>query len=193
MRDEMKNSSSKIRDEKETIMKITSVVKVSVFAAAVGFAALLPATARAQSDAMPDSFAFSAEEAAAAEHASAKLASTNFEGKISLPYDVKCEGKNLKAGQYSLSVKSDGISHIVTIHGSGENVNLHVREIANAPANVRANKPSNEATSQSALLVGKSHEGRKVEAVYVKQLNRTLYLNTSSQGSSSHMDRLPIS
>jgi len=174
-------------------MKITSVVKVSVFAAALGFAALLPATARAQADAMPDSFAFSAEEAAVAQQAGLQLAKGDFEGKVSLPYDVKCEGKNLKAGQYSLSLKSDGISHIVTIHGSGENVNLHVREIANAPTNVRANQPSNEAASQSALLVGKSHEGRKVEAVYVKELNRTLYLSTSSQGTSSHMDRLPIS
>ena len=174
-------------------MKITSVVKVSVFAAALGFAALLPATARAQADAMPDSFAFSAEEPAVAQQAGLQLAKGDFEGKISLPYDVKFEGKNLKAGQYSLSVKSDGISHIVTIHGSGQNVNLHVREIPNVPANVRANQPSNEATSQSALLVGKSSEGRKVQAVYLKELNRTLYLNTSSQGTSSHMDRLPIS
>src|SRR5579862_4916789 len=141
MRNEIKNSDSQIDGEKETIMKITSVVKVSVFAAALGFAALLPATARAQADAMPDSFAFSADEASAEQHAGAKLNATNFEGKISLPYDVKCEGKNLKAGQYSLSVKSDGISHVVTIHGSGENVNLHVREIPNVPANVRGNQP----------------------------------------------------
>lgn len=174
-------------------MKITSVVKVSVFAAALGFAALLPATARAQADAMPDSFAFSVDETTSAPPAGPKLAATNFEGKISLPYDVKCEGKNLRAGQYSLSVKSDGISHVVTIHGSGENMNVHVREIANAPANVRANQPSNGITGQSALLVGKSNQGRRVEAVYVKELNRTLYLNTSSQGISSHIERLPIS
>ncbi len=174
-------------------MKITSVVKISVFAAALGFAALVPATARAQSDVMPDSFAFSAEEAISTQPADAKFAKANFEGKVSLPYDVKCEGKNLKAGQYSLSVKSDGISHVVTLHGSGQDVNLHVSELsANAAANVRANQPSNEA-SQSALLVGKSSEGRKVEAVYVKELNRTLYLNTSSQGASSHIERLPIS
>ncbi len=174
-------------------MKITSVVKVSVFAAALGFAALVPATARAQSDVMPDSFAFSAEQAAIAQPADAKLAKADFEGKVSLPYDVKCEGKNLKAGHYSLSVKSDGITHVVTLHGSGEDVRLHVRELANVPANARANQPSNEATSQSALLVGKSSEGRKVEAVYVKELNRTLYLNASSQESHAHIERLPIS
>jgi hypothetical protein len=190
MRNEMKNSNLKISGEKETIMKITSVVNVSVFAATLGFAALLPATARAQSDVMPDSFAFSAEEATIAQPADAKIAKADFEGKVSLPYDVKCEGKNLKAGQYSLSVKSDGISHVVTLHGSGQDVNLHVSELpAKAPASVRAN----QATSQSALLVGKSSEGRKVEAVYVKELNRTLYLNASSQENHTHIDRLPIS
>jgi hypothetical protein len=72
-------------------------------------------------------------------------------------------------------------------------VRLHVHELANVPANARANQPSNEATSQSALLVGKSSKGRKVEAVYVKELNRTLYLNASSQESHTHIERLPIS
>ena len=43
-------------------MIINTVAKVSIFAVALGFACLLPATARAQSDVMPDSFAFSAEE-----------------------------------------------------------------------------------------------------------------------------------
>jgi hypothetical protein len=194
MRNEMKNLNLEISGEKETIMKITSVVKVSLFAAALGFAALLPATVRAQSDVMPDSFAFSAEESSITQSADAKFAKADFEGKVSLPYDVKCEGKNLKAGQYSLSVRSEGISHLVILHGRGENVNLHVSETpANAPANVRANQPSNQATSQSALLVGKSSEGRKVEAVYVKELNRTLYLDTTSQGSHTHIERLPIS
>jgi hypothetical protein len=185
MRNEMKNSNSKIPGKKETIMKITSVAKVSVYAAALGFAFLLPVAAHAQSDVMPDSFAFSAEEttvAQPAQHADAKLVKADFEGKVSLPYDVKCEGKNLKAGQYMVSVKSEGTSRVVTLRGSGENVNMHVREL-----------PANGAASQSALLVRRSSEGRRVEAVYVKELNRTLYLNTGSQGTHVGMERLPIS
>ena len=167
-------------------MKITSVAKVSVYAAALGFACLLPVAAHAQSDVMPDSFAFSAEEttvAQPAQHADAKLVKADFEGKVSLPYDVKCEGKNLKAGQYMVSVMSEGTSRVVTLHGSGANVNMHVREL-----------PANGAASQSALLVRRSSEGgRRVEAVYVKELNRTLYLDTGSQGTHVGMERLPIS
>lgn len=185
MINEIKNSITKILEKTETTMKITTVVKVSVYAGALGFACLLPVTAHAQSDVMPDSFPFSTEETTVTQpvqHADAKLAKADFEGKVSLPYDVKCEGKNLKAGQYLLSVKSEGTSRVVTLHGRGESVNLHVHEVA-----------ANEAASHSALLVRKSSEGPRVEAVYVKELNRTLYLNTTGQGNHVRMDRLPIS
>ena len=44
-------------------MKMTTVVKISLYTAALGLACMLPVTARAQSEVMPDSFAFSADEA----------------------------------------------------------------------------------------------------------------------------------
>jgi len=166
-------------------MKINVVAKVSMFAVALGFACLLPATARAQSDVMPDSFAFSTEQTIAAQpvqHADAKIAKADFEGKVSLPYDVRCEGKNLKAGQYLVSVKSEGTSRVVTLHGSGQNVNVQVHEV-----------PANRAASQSVLMVRKAGDRRSVEAVYVKALNTTLYLDSSLNGSHVGMDRLPIS
>ena len=181
----MKNSNSKIQEKKGTAMKINMVAKVSMFAVALGFACLLPATARAQSDVMPDSFAFSAEETIATQplqHAAAKVTKADFEGKVSLPYDVKCEGKNLKAGQYLVSVKSEGTSRVVTLHGSGQNVNVQVHEV-----------PANRAAGQSVLMVRKAVDGRSVEAVYVRALNATLYLDSSLNGSHVGMDRLPIS
>jgi pectin methylesterase-like acyl-CoA thioesterase len=185
MGNEMKNSNSLIQEKKETSMKIATVAKVSVFAAVLGFASLLPLTARAQSDVMPDSFPFTAAEAAATQtvqHTGVKIAKTDFEGKVSLPYDVKCEGKNLKAGKYLVSVKLEGTSRVVTLHGSGENVNVQVHEV-----------PANRAASQSVLLVRKAGDGHSVEAVYVKALNTTLYLDSSLNGSHVRMDHLPIS
>jgi hypothetical protein len=185
MRNEIKNSNSKIQEKKETKMKMTTVVKASIFTAALGLACLLPAAARAQSDVMPDEFPFSAPETTAVQpvqHADAKQAKASFEGKISLPYGVNCAGKNLKPGEYMVSVKSEGSSRVVAIHGHGENVNMQVRE-------VRANR----AASHSALLVRKSGEGRRVEAVYVQGLSATLYLNAKSNGSAAGMERLPIS
>jgi hypothetical protein len=185
MGNEMKNSNSKIQGKKETTMNINTVAKVSMFAVALGLACLLPATARAQSDVMPDSFGFSAEETIAAQplqHAGAKIAKADFEGKVSLPYDVKCEGKNLKAGQYFVTVKSEGANRVVTLHGSGQNVNVQVHEV-----------PANRAANQSVLMVRKAGDGRSVEAVYVKALNTTLYLDSSLNGSHVRMDHLPIS
>lgn len=162
------------------MMKMTTVVKATMFTAALGLACLLPATARAQSDVMPDEFAFS--DTTTAAQPVAVQAKANFEGKISLPYGVNCEGKNLKAGEYLVSVKSEGANRVVAIHGRGENVNMHVREVR-----------TDGVTSRSALLVRKSGQGHKVEAVYVEGLGATLYLNANTNGSAAGMVRLPIS
>jgi hypothetical protein len=165
-------------------MKITTLAKASVFTMALGLACLLPATAHAQSDAMPDYFPFSAEEAATqtAQPAVTKVAKADFEAKVSLPYGLNCAGKNLKPGEYSLSVKSQGASRVVTIQGSGQNVSMRVREV-----------PANRGANQRALLVRKSTEGRRLEAVYLPDLNATLYLDSNTKGSDSGTEWLPIS
>ena len=167
-------------------MKITTAVKSSMITLALGVVAcLLPSTARAQSDMSPDEFAFSAPETTVAQPtqtATAKIIKADFEGKVSLPYDVKCGTTNLKAGQYVLSVKSDGNGRVVTINGGGQSMNMHAREVA-----------ANQAGSRSALLVTKSSEGRKLAAVYVEGMKTTLYLEASTNGSPAQMDRLPIS
>jgi len=166
-------------------MKITTAVKASVFTAVLGFACLLPATAHAQADVSPDFYPLPNTETIAAQPAqvaSAKQAKADFEGKFSLPYEVKCSGKNLKSGKYLLSVKSEGKGRVVTIHRSGEEVSIRVREV-----------PTNRAASQSALLVRKSDEGRRLEAVYVEGLNAMLYPETDTMGSHGRMERLPIS
>jgi hypothetical protein len=182
----MRNLNSKIRSQKEAKMKMTTVVKISLYAGALGLACLLPVTVRAQSDVMPDSFAFSADEAMAAPVVQiAQIDDVNqtpatFEGTISLPYNLKCAGRNLKAGQYLLSVKSEGTARVVSIHGSGEDMSIRVREV-----------PMRQTATQSALLVRKSNHGHRLEAVYVEGLNATLYLNASA--SHAGMERLPIS
>jgi hypothetical protein len=168
-------------------MKITTVVKALVLAATLGFACLLPATAHAQADAMasPDDYPFSAAETTApqaVQHAAAKQQNADFEGKVSLPYGVNCAGKNLKPGQYFLSVKSEGTSRGVTIHGSGESVDIRVRE-------VRVNRGA----SQSALLVRKSAGGHRLEGVYVEELGATLYLDPTTNRGHAATERLPIS
>lgn len=181
----MKNSSADIGEKEEKQMKMTTAVKASMITLALGVAFMLPATARAQSDMSPDEFAFSAPQPTAArpaQSAATHVARADFEGKVSLPYNVKCGGKNLKAGQYLLSVKSEEGRRVVTINGSGENVNIHMRQVL-----------TNRWASQSALLVGKSNEGRRLEAVYVEGLNAMLYPDTNPNGSHARTEQLPIS
>jgi len=162
-------------------MSSMTVVRTSAIAALLGFACLLPATAHAQADAMPDSFAFSAEEVASAQSVT-KATKADFEGKVFLPYDFKCGNKDLKAGQYVLAVKSEGTARVLTIRGGGEKVNIHVHAV-----------PANRDGKHSALLVRKSGDGRRVEALYVEGLNAVLYLSAVASGSHVEMERVPIS
>ncbi len=104
----------------------------------------------------------------------------DFQGKFSLPYRVRCSGKNLKPGEYQLSVKSDGKNRVIAIHGRGANLNIQARVV-----------PVNRAESQSAVLVRKSGQGRSLEGVYVEALNTMLYLQPSP--GLGVMERVPIS
>ena len=165
---------------------MTTVVKTSVFAAALGLACLLPATAHAQADVSPDVYELANTETTVAaqqvQAASNSAKPADFQGRFALPYQVRCKGKNLKSGQYSLSVKSEGTSRVVTIARNGETMNIRAQELAGNPA-----------ASHSALLVRKSHEGRMLEAVYVRELNILLFLDTDAAAQSGRTDRLPIS
>lgn len=181
------NPNSKIPAKKEKTMKMTTLVKASMFAATLGFVSMLAPAARAQADAMPnpDEFPFEAPQVTAAQPvqtAAVKLVDGDFEGKVSLPFNVHCGARNLKPGQYLLSVKSQGTSRVVTLHGAGQNMTMRVHEVS-----------AHRGTSQSALLVRKSSAGRRLEAVYVAGLNATLYLSTSSDEAHTRMEKLPIS
>ena len=178
------NSKSEIRGRKETEMKITTVVKSSIFAAALGIACLLPATTHAQVS--PEVYDVVSTETIAAEQqliaASNTAKPADFQGRFALPYEVRCKGKSLKSGQYALTVKSEGTGRVVTITRNGETMNIRAQELG-----------GNSAANHSTVLVRKSHEGRLLEAVYVRQLNVVLYLDTNAATQSGQMERLPIS
>jgi hypothetical protein len=181
----MKNSYSNIPGIKERTMKLMTGGKALMLAGVLGFACLLPATVQAQVDAQPDTNLsegpnmerIGAQTALAASPTGAK---TDFAGTFSLPYNVTCGAKNLKPGHYSVSVKSQGTSRVVTIHGNAAELNNQARAV-----------PANPGTSHSALLVRKSGEVRRLEAVYVEGLNATLYLEANMIDGVT--ERLPIS
>ena len=53
--------------------------------------------------------------------------------------------------------------------------------------------PANRDGKYSALLVRKSSDDRRVEALYVEGLNAVLYLSAVACGSHVEMERVPIS
>ena len=179
------DSQSKTAEKKEMKVKMTMAVKGSIFAAALGVACLLPVTTHAQADVSPDNYELANTETTAATQQTQVASNTatpaDFHGQFALPYEVRCKGKSLKSGQYSLSVKSEGTSRVVTIARNGETMNIRAQELAGNPG-----------ASHSTVLVRKSHEGRKLEAVYVRQLNVLLFLDGNAAAQSGQMERLPI-
>ena len=178
------SSESNMAEKKEMKVKMTMAVKGSIFAAALGIACLLPVTTHAQADVSPDFYPLANTETTAATQQAQVANNTkpaDFQGKFALPYDVRCKGKSLKSGQYSLSVKSEGTNRVVTIARNGETMNIRAQELVGNPA-----------ASRSTVLVRKSHEGRMLEAVYLRELNTTLFLDGNAAAQSGQMERLPI-
>lgn len=159
-------------------------VKTSIFAAALGLACLLPATAHAQADVAPDTYELANTDVTVAQVqvATNTTKPADFHGQFALPYEVHCKGKSLKSGQYQLSVKSEGMDRVVTIARNGETMSIPAQALTGNPM-----------ASRSALLVRKSHEGRMLEAVYVRELNMVLFLDMNATAQPGRMDRLPIS
>jgi hypothetical protein len=187
-RDEAMISISKRLEKKETTMKATRFVKGSILTAALGIACLLPATARAQADVAPDIYDATGVQVMGASQpvqvASNTEPTADFHGQFILANEVNCNGMKLAPGSYSLSVKWNGSTRVVTIQRDGADMILRVREVTQRPAG-----------SQSALLLRHAGQARTLEAVYVRQLNATLYLdgNSDANHKSARTERLPIS
>src|SRR5580704_9825571 len=177
------NSKSENETKKESKMKITKIMKSSVFAAVLGLACLLPTTTHAQADVSPDVYQnVNTETIVTEQHVqvAANIAKpADFQGRFALPYEVRCKGKSLKSGQYVLSVKSEGTGRVVTIARNGETMNIRAQELT-----------GNSAANHSTVLVRKSPNGRMLEAVYVRQLNVLLYLDMNAAAESGKMESL---
>lgn len=158
--------------------------------AGLAVACFCPATTHAQAEVAPDFYRM--ENTAPIAQPQATLAAqrqqapAEFQGKISLPYQVQCSGKKLAAGQYTVAVKTEGAKKTVVLHKDGNEVKLAVRQIA----------PTSKA-DRSALLVRSAGETRMLEAIYVASMNAILYLDHDWKMSlldrMQSAERLPIS
>lgn len=164
--------------------------KVMLTLAGLTLACFWPVTTHAQAEVSPDFYAI--DNAAPIPQpqmtlaANTQPAGAEFQGNISLPYQVQCSGKKLAAGQYTVAVKTEGAKKTVVLHKDGSDVKLAVRQIAPASK-----------TGRSALLVQSAGETRMLEAVYVASMKAILYVDhdwkISLLDRMQAAERLPIS
>jgi len=55
-------------------------------------------------------------------NAAGKAGKVNFEGRVTLPYTVQCNGQSLPPGKYFVSLNADGRTAHVTLHQKGHAV-----------------------------------------------------------------------
>lgn len=87
---------------------------------ALVFVTLEYASARAQQEVDPDHFdSASTEPAPRLKDADGNVKAARFDGNFSLPYAVRCRGKKLSPGKYSILLRSDGrVAHGVLKSGA---------------------------------------------------------------------------
>jgi hypothetical protein len=148
-------------------------------------AAFLPVIAHAQA------------ETGAQEHESSNMAAvahtpskTEFEGRVSLPYEVQCHGHKLAAGEYKLLVKTVGEDKMVTLQREGSDVVLHSRPVP--PTSVSDHGPS-----AMMLRHGPGPGTHTLEGVYIENLKLVLFLDETGHANPidkvfASVKRIPI-
>jgi hypothetical protein len=153
----------------------------------LALAAVLPAPARAQAETAPDQY----KEAGMSAITPAPDVKPDFEGKVTMPYEVWCHGNRIVAGEYKLAVKTVGDEKVVYMQREGSSVVLHSKPVQ--PTSV-------DDVGHSAVLLrhGPGPGGHTLEGVYIENLKLVLFLD--DRGHTSPFDkifasvtRLPIS
>ncbi|HKV60740.1 MAG TPA: hypothetical protein VJO16_02415 [Candidatus Acidoferrum sp.] len=142
-------------------MKAAHITKLLVVV--VGFATLATPRARAQSEIDPDHFdapntePFSRSKVKVG--VGAAMDKVRFSGKFKLPYSLRCAGKTLPPGNYSLSISSDGKTGRVRLNQKSQT--LEIVGAVRLPPDPRA---------RNTLLVeciGKAH---RLSAIHVREM-----------------------
>jgi hypothetical protein len=141
------------------------MTKIMWTIAALMLAAFFPATAHAQAESGAQDH--ETHNMAAIVHTPAK---TEFEGRVSLPYEVQCHGHKLSAGEYKVFVKTVGADKMVTLQREGSDVVLHSRPVP--PTSVSDHGPS-----AVMLRHGPGPGTHTLEGVYLENLKLVLFLD----------------
>lgn len=155
-------------------MKI-SMTKSALLLAGLALACIWPATVRAQAETTPETY----KESNAVPHTPAPPAKVDFQGKFTLPFEVRCHGHKMPPGQYTLVVKTVGDARMATIEHDGKETVLQVS---------RTSQSSDSGKSAVMVRHGPGPGAHTIECVWVEPLNIMMYLDES--GHTGFMDKI---
>jgi hypothetical protein len=150
--------SQKIRKQEREFMKVVTFIRMLV---AMGlFSVVGISGVYAQSEIDPDHFDSPNTEPFPQPKAPAntQIGAIRYDGEFTLPHEVRCNGKNLPAGKYSVSLRSNGKVGQATLDQKG-----HTTEIAGI-----VQTPAAKQRNHSELvIVGNNSKGRTLSIIRV--------------------------
>lgn len=174
----------------ETVCKGVAVKARTTLRLFVGIAMLSAfgvCSASAQSEVDPDHFGAPSEEPFDKAKASAngEAVSIQYDGKFRLPYAVQCNGKSLRPGRYSVSLRSNGKVGQATLNQKGQAVRV---------AGLLRTKEGKH--GDDALVVEHNGKRHRLSAIQVAELEMVfdpeLQVKSSPDNTPPRTERLPL-
>jgi hypothetical protein len=152
-----------------------------------GFATLATPRGHAQSDMAPDQFDSPNTEPfpqpKTPRASAAVTGKVRFDGQVNLPYSVRCAGKMLPPGNYSLSVSSDGKTGRATLKQKGQTFDM--------PGAVRLPADSLARNTLLVECIGKAH---RLSAIRAKEIELVFdsdaHVDHTSDGKPNRIEKL---
>ena len=160
-------------------MKAINMLRTSTVLVGLGLTAFLAGPCQAQQEVAPDFYEVNAVQPAQPQAA-------EFRGNFTLLHKVQCAGKVLAPGNYSLSLDSKGSDRRITLRGKNGMMKIRPRAVA-----------EHTAVDQSTLLLRRTGELRRLNAIYLEELGLVLYLEPEATQDMARnpegAERVPIS
>jgi hypothetical protein len=130
-------------------MKTAKITKLLIIL--VGFAVLATFRCYGQAEIDPDHFDSPSDVA--------RTEKVRYDGKVTIPYSLTCNGKRLQPGHYTVSLRSDGKTGRATLNQNGQTI-----EIAGA-----VRQPADPHARNTVLVecIGKAH---RLAAIHVEEM-----------------------
>ena len=116
----------------------------------------------------------------------AQTVNAHYEASLTLPYSVKCNGQNVPAGRYNVSVNSDGKTARLTLNAQG----VPARRAVNLSGVSAAAAPGSKTGMRDEVLVSRNGEAHQLAELHVAQLR--LVFDPTAKAPAAGVDSLTL-